>query len=452
MYKVLIRPLEIADAEISWRWRNNPKIWEFTGSRPATEITFEIERNWIEKVVNDETSKRFAILVDDIYVGNIQLTSIVKNECAEYHIFIGDTNYWNKGIARLASLQIIRYAKNVLELKKLVLQVNPNHLKAIKIYQSINFIINSDEIKMELELENSPKPLVSIFVMVYNHEKYINQAIDSILMQKSNFDFEIVVGEDYSTDNSREILIEYQNKFPGKFKLLLHNRNIGAHQNQLEVLNNCKGKYVAICEGDDYWTDPLKLQRQVDFLSANQEFGICFHKTEEINLFDKSKNRIFPNINNNTIYTIEDYILNNWTATCSIVFTNKFYKNENWFTTLPFGDLGLVLIIMKNSNKKAMVFNDIMGAYRVHKGGVHGNLQQNSLKIIDAYKQHLVFGKIIKEKLLHESIYSKYFLKKKIQTYEKLYQLYKSEDFYIKGLSNKIVLFFLKMRYKLLYS
>ena len=130
MYKVIIRTLEIADAEISWRWRNNPEIWKLTGSRPLAEITFEIESNWIEKVVNDETSKRFAILVDDVYVGNIQLTNIIKSEVAEYHIFIGDTNYWNKGIARLASLQIIRYSKNVLKLNKLVLQVNP--LKLIK--------------------------------------------------------------------------------------------------------------------------------------------------------------------------------------------------------------------------------------------------------------------------------------------------------------------------------
>lgn len=159
MYKVLIRPLEIADAEVSWRWRNNPEIWKFTGSKPSREITYQIERDWIEKIIKDDTTKRFAILVDDVYVGNIQLTDIVQNKFAEYHIFIGDTNYWNKGIARLASLQLIQYARNVLKLKKLVLHVNPNHVNAIKLYHQLNFVIISDEIKMELDLEKSIEPL-----------------------------------------------------------------------------------------------------------------------------------------------------------------------------------------------------------------------------------------------------------------------------------------------------
>jgi glycosyltransferase involved in cell wall biosynthesis len=311
-----------------------------------------------------------------------------------------------------------------------------------------------DSQNLDLQYEKNTKPLVAVWMVTYNHESYIAQAIESILLQKTNYDFKIYIGEDCSNDTTSKICQEYKKKHPDKIELILHEKNIGANANGIFMYEHCfksGAKYIALCEGDDYWTDPLKLQKQVDFLSANLDFGICFHKTEEINLFDKSKNRIFPNINNNTIYTIEDYILNNWTATCSIVFTYKFYKNENWFNTLPFGDLGLVLIIMKNSNKKAMVLKDIMGAYRVHKGGVHGNLQQNSLKLIEAYKQHLVFGKIIKEKLLHERIYSKYFLKKKIQTYEKLYQLYKNEDLYIKGLSSKIVLFFLKIQYKLLY-
>ncbi|MCA6422553.1 MAG: glycosyltransferase [Flavobacterium sp.] len=298
------------------------------------------------------------------------------------------------------------------------------------------------------------KPMVSVIMITYGHEQFIKQAIEGVLMQQCDFEVELIIANDCSPDNTDSVVNQIIENHPNSnwIRYTRHTSNKGMTPNFVWALKQANGTYIALCEGDDYWTDPLKLKKQVDFLSANQEFGICFHKTEEINLFDKSKNRIFPNINNNTIYSIEDYILNNWTATCSIVFTYKFYKNENWYTTLPFGDLGLVLIILKNSNKKAMVFNDIMSVYRVHIGGVHGNLQQNCLKLIDAYKQHLVFGKIIKEKLLHERIYSKYFLKKKIQTYEKLNQLYKKEDFYIKMLSNKIIIFLLKIRYKLLYS
>ena len=398
MYKVIIRPLEIADAEISWRWRNNPEIWKLTGSRPLAEITFEIESNWIEKVVNDETSKRFAILVDDVYVGNIQLTNIIKSEVAEYHIFIGDTNYWNKGIARLASLQIIRYSKNVLKLNKLVLQVNPHHGKAIKLYQSINFIITSDEIKMELELEKSPKPLVSVFVMVYNHEKYINQAIDGILMQKTNFDIEIVVGEDYSTDNSRQILLQYQNKFPGKFNLLLHEKNIGAQKNQTVLLNNCDGEYIAICEGDDYWTDPLKLQKQVDFLENNSDYSLCCGGYISHNTITDEKKEIVMgkyelNDKNGFSFTLNEMEKDWITKT----FTSVFRSNCLEFSLLNqyryLRDIHLFYHLIKN--KRGYYFNSVFGVYNIHPGGVnsmqHGivnfNANYNSFKELYFYNK-----------------------------------------------------------------
>ncbi len=97
-------------------------------------------------------------------------------------------------------------------------------------------------------------------------------------MQKCDFDFDIVVGEDCSTDNTRTILLEYQKKYPSKFRLLLHEKNIGAMNNQMETLSACKGKYIALCEGDDYWTDPLKLQKQVDFLESHEDYNGVFHK------------------------------------------------------------------------------------------------------------------------------------------------------------------------------
>ncbi|MGL2964085.1 GNAT family N-acetyltransferase [Flavobacterium sp. RSB2_4_14] len=393
MYKVLIRPLEIADAEVSWKWRNNYKIWELTGSKPSSEITFEIEKHWIEKVVQDETSKRFAILVDDIYVGNIQLTDIIKNDIAEYHIFIGDTDYWNKGIARLASLQIIRYAKNVLKLKKLVLHVNPNHIKAIKLYQSIHFKITSDAIKMELELEKTPLPIVSVFVMVYNHEKYLTYTIDSILMQKSNFDFEIVVGEDCSTDASREILIQYHNRFPGKFNLLLHEENIGAQKNQIEILNNCKGKYIALCEGDDYWTDTLKLQKQVDFLEANSEYSLVGGKAQITENNDLKE--IIGGSLNKEFYKIEDLISYNDFITCTVLFRNKKIDLSK-LKNIVFGDWLLYCLILSDGSK-GKIINEVFSVYRVHNNGVMKslgieNIEKNLIAQYLLYKREYKFN------------------------------------------------------------
>lgn len=103
--------------------------------------------------------------------------------------------------------------------------------------------------------------MVSVFMMTYNHENYIAQALDSILMQKINFGYEIIVGEDCSTDRTREIILSYAQRKPDLFKLILHDHNVGAKANQNAVLNACKGKYIAPCEGDDYWTDPYKLQK-----------------------------------------------------------------------------------------------------------------------------------------------------------------------------------------------
>lgn len=126
-------------------------------------------------------------------------------------------------------------------------------------------------------------PLVSVWMITYNHEKYISQALDGILMQKTNFNYEIVIGEDCSTDRTREICIEYQKKYPDKIKLLLNEKNIGVTPNFIQTLKACKGKYIALCEGDDYWTDSYKLQKQVDFLEANPEYSVVYTDCSLIN-------------------------------------------------------------------------------------------------------------------------------------------------------------------------
>ena len=124
---------------------------------------------------------------------------------------------------------------------------------------------------------NTSDKMVSVFMLAYNHEKYIAEAIDSVLMQKTDFDFDIVIGEDCSTDATRRIVLEDAQKYPNKIKPILHNVNVGAMLNQRYVLEACTGKYVAMCEGDDYWTDPFKLQKQVDFLEANKEYVLATH-------------------------------------------------------------------------------------------------------------------------------------------------------------------------------
>jgi len=117
-------------------------------------------------------------------------------------------------------------------------------------------------------------PVVSVYMITYNHESYIAQAIEGIMMQQTDFPIELVIGEDCSTDRTREICLEYQDKYPEIIRLLLPEKNIGIYKNSKSTFIECKGKYIAICEGDDYWTDPLKLQKQVYFLETRPDFAL----------------------------------------------------------------------------------------------------------------------------------------------------------------------------------
>ena len=153
---VSIRPLELSDAKVSWRWRNDPIIWKFTGSRPNITITKEIELKWIKRVINEKDSARFAILVQEgasiEYIGNIQLTSI-QDAKAQYHIFIGDTNYWGRGIAQRATMHILNYGFTVLSLQAIWLEVHNTHKSAIHLYKKCGFTLKSkqkEKILMEI--------------------------------------------------------------------------------------------------------------------------------------------------------------------------------------------------------------------------------------------------------------------------------------------------------------
>lgn len=144
---------------------------------------------------------------------------------------------------------------------------------------------------------NSLEPLVSVVVSTYQHFPYIKDCLDSILMQKTSFSFEIIIGEDDSNDGTREICIEYANKYPEYIRLFLRDRKLSHlyddNGDLIIMLNDtwnklsAKGKYIAWCDGDDYWTDPSKLQKQIDFLENNKKFVICYHDSRVV---DKNNN------------------------------------------------------------------------------------------------------------------------------------------------------------------
>ncbi|MBO1912885.1 glycosyltransferase, partial [Microvirga sp. 3-52] len=134
-------------------------------------------------------------------------------------------------------------------------------------------------------------------------------AIESFLMQKTNFDFEILIGEDCSTDNTKKIVEGYAEKHPGTIRIITSEKNVGARKNSIRLLENSRGKYIAECEGDDYWTDPYKLQKQVDYMVEHPDCSMTFHASEIIKAPNKQAAGIIKPYKTNGISPIEDTIL-----------------------------------------------------------------------------------------------------------------------------------------------
>lgn len=151
---VTIRPLEESDAYTSVKWRNDPEVFKYTGNTYSREITIDNELEWIRNVISNQNEYRCAILADGIYVGNIYLTDINDGE-AEYHIFIGERSHWGKGIARLASKQIIEYGFTQLHLNCINLRVKVANKRAYTLYQTLGFVeVDCDDTWISMRLLN----------------------------------------------------------------------------------------------------------------------------------------------------------------------------------------------------------------------------------------------------------------------------------------------------------
>ncbi|MDR2836306.1 MAG: glycosyltransferase [Bacteroidales bacterium] len=176
------------------------------------------------------------------------------------------------------------------------------------------------------EIQTNSNPLVSVVTIAYNVEKFIVECIESVLIQKTNFSIELVIGEDCSTDNTRKICLEYQDKYPNIIKVLLHKKNLGLTPNCIATHNACTGKYIALLDGDDYWTDDKKLQKQIDFLENNSDYSGCGHQSLKI-YENGEKSKLFG-YSDDTTYYLNDMITHRKFHTSSFV-----YRKEIWDKT-----------------------------------------------------------------------------------------------------------------------
>ncbi len=206
-------------------------------------------------------------------------------------------------------------------------------------------------------------------MIAYNHAAFIAQAIEGVMQQQTSFDVELVIGEDCSTDNTRVIIQDYQRQFPEKIKLLLPEKNLGMMANFSQTLQACTGTYVALCEGDDYWTDPHKLQKQVNLLEENPSFSISFHRVKVIHENNPALDYI-SNPDQQEETTILDLALNNYIHTVSCVFRNHQTVLPASFHASPVGDY--LLHLLNAQHGKIHFLPATMAVYRVHAGGVWG--------------------------------------------------------------------------------
>jgi glycosyltransferase involved in cell wall biosynthesis len=215
-------------------------------------------------------------------------------------------------------------------------------------------------------------PIISIICPTYNQEKFIAQTLDSFLMQKTDFSFEIIVHDDASTDNTTKIVKSYESSHPGFFSNIYQSENQfskGSGEIGKIVYKRAKGKYTALCEGDDYWTDPFKLQKQVGFLEANNEYSICYHRVKIL----KDDNSFLPESLNlsdeNETYSILDLAKGNIMHTPSVVFRNNLFEQfPDWFFKSPIGDYPLHMLNARFG--KIYYIPEYMAVYRIHEKGM----------------------------------------------------------------------------------
>jgi glycosyltransferase involved in cell wall biosynthesis len=269
------------------------------------------------------------------------------------------------------------------------------------------------------------KTLLSVDMITYNHEPYIKEAIEGVLMQETNFEYELIIADDCSPDNTPIIINDIIKNHPKghRIKYFRHKENLGMQANGLFALQQCTGKYIALCEGDDYWTDPLKLQKQVDFLEDNKEFALCGSLAKRI--YDDDT--ILSDIEGEAgVFEQIDIAEQNFIPTASVLFQRSHINNfPDWFLECPVGDWPLFLIC--SSHGKIKIFKEQMVVRRIHQGGIWGaninskNSIKNVMRLVNMFS-------ILKDKFCDDvnSVLNKNYLRQLIKIVE---LSIKKEDF-----------------------
>ena len=234
---------------------------------------------------------------------------------------------------------------------------------------------------MIMTCEDTTDIKVSVAMITYNHEAFIAQAIESVLMQQTTFKVELVIGEDCSTDGTRAIVRNYSERYPEQIRLLLTEHNLGAQANSISVLQACCGKYIAVLEGDDYWNDPLKLQKQVEFMDNHSNCSMSFHRIYRLDqTTGEMKIWRFKYQPSKPFYSLSDIVRGSfYIRTGSIMLRNGLIQNyPRWLYEIPTGDWAIHVLYAQQG--KVGFIDQAMSVYRIHKGGISSGA---SIEVLD---------------------------------------------------------------------
>jgi len=216
--------------------------------------------------------------------------------------------------------------------------------------------------------------LVSICCITYNHQDFITQTLNGFLLQKTDFDFEIVIGEDCSTDNTASIIESYMEKYPDKIRLLDNSKNLGLQHNFFRTLQECKGEFIAYCEGDDYWSDPLKLQKQVNVFNTNPDVVFCYTNAVILNQDKISNVSILEERNCEAKFDLLEY-MNSYHGmpmlTC--MFKSKYIKQQMPDFVYNVIQLDYMFRFLIGQHGSFYYLPEVTGVYRRHEGGITNN-------------------------------------------------------------------------------
>lgn len=228
-------------------------------------------------------------------------------------------------------------------------------------------------------------PRVSICCTAYNHVDYIRQCLDGFVMQKTSFPIEVLIHDDASTDGTQDIIREYADKYPDIIIPIYQTVNQYSKGVKVSLIYNysrAKGKYIALCEGDDYWTDPYKLQKQVDFLESHPDYVMCSHRFdqyyEEERRLEKEQDESFQGAD----YDLKNLIGGKWlTQTLTVMYRRSALDLQHYESYGMSMDIILFYALLKEG--KGYCFPDVMGVYRYHNGGVWSEVSLNRRRLVE---------------------------------------------------------------------